>query len=165
LYFAFGDACKLHKELTTEEQVQSTTQRVLKHQTSSIKTSDGDGDGNDDETTTTTTTTPSETGSEFSEYTEKAVHVHSYESKPGTIYADIDKDHASFIVASNPLTKTHTWHAMPKNSIMWYQRGSLPELRLLRSSSSLLHSHSRKRAISYVLSDSWRPSDILQHGN
>jgi hypothetical protein len=151
LYFAFGDACKLHTELTTEEH-DHAVHPALNHQTSSNTNTDSNKDEDP----------VSENGSDdVSEFDEKPVSVNTYESKPGTIYGDIDKNNASFIVASNPLTKTHTWHAMPKNSIMWYQRGSLPELRLLRPS----HLRSKTRAISYVLSDSWRPADKQQHGN
>jgi hypothetical protein len=54
-------------------------------------------------------------------------------SKPGQILSNVDAEKACLIVSSNPLTKTHTWHRMPKNSILWYKRGSFPELRLIAS--------------------------------
>ena len=55
------------------------------------------------------------------------------ESLPGLQYGDVDPANATFVVASNPLTNTHTWNPMPRNSIMWCTRGHAPELRLLRS--------------------------------
>jgi hypothetical protein len=90
------------------------------------------------------------------EYSEKPVEKMTFESKPGTIYSDIDVDAASFIVASNPLTKTHTWHPMPNNSIMWYTRGSYPELRSLRK---------HQRTKSFILSKTWRKSRYQIEGN
>jgi len=55
------------------------------------------------------------------------------ESIPGMNFGDVDPTQATFVVASNPLTKTHTWNPMPRNSIMWCTRGQMPQLRLLRS--------------------------------
>jgi hypothetical protein len=135
LYFAFGDALELHTELTTTEP-SIPPPVLLHHQSSSISTDDNNADTTKDSDYSHSKSDSSV--SSLSEYDEKLIEVDSYESQPGTIYADIDKNQASFIVASNPLTKTHTWHPMPKNSIMWYTRGSLPELRLLRTSSSTL---------------------------
>lgn len=54
------------------------------------------------------------------------------ESLPGLNYSDVNPADAAFVVASNPLTKTHTWTPMPRNAIMWCTRGKIPELRLLR---------------------------------
>jgi hypothetical protein len=58
------------------------------------------------------------------------------ESLPGLLYSDVEHKKAAFIVASCPLTKTHTWNPMPRNSIMWCTRGQMPEMRLLRSKKS-----------------------------
>jgi hypothetical protein len=58
------------------------------------------------------------------------------QSKPGQILANVDPSKACLIVASNPLTKTHVYHKLPPNSILWYTRGSFPELRLIGSMSS-----------------------------
>jgi predicted glutamine amidotransferase len=165
LYFAFGDATKLHYELTTELQDHSTpitqshnvaTSSTLHHQSSSVP--------GDDPTLSSSSSTPGPNGSGddtvsvgSSDYDERPVNVDTYESKPGTIYTDINPSKASLIVASNPLTKTHTWHPMPKNSLLWYQRGSLPELRLLR--------HSKKRSHSFVLSSTTEPSILQLHSN
>ncbi|KAL7568577.1 hypothetical protein ACA910_002689 [Epithemia clementina (nom. ined.)] len=62
------------------------------------------------------------------------------ESLPGLNYGDVNPREAAFVVASNPLTKTHSWNPMPRNSIMWITRGNMPELRLLRSKKPKLES-------------------------
>jgi predicted glutamine amidotransferase len=67
-------------------------------------------------------------------YDEKHINVENFISEPGTVYTDVDMTQGvSFVVASCPLTRTHTWNPMPRNSLMWYTRGSLPELRLLNN--------------------------------
>lgn len=137
LYFAFGDSQKLHDELTESEETREPVKMPLMSQQSSVSTDDGDVTSDDASVNT--------------EYSEKPVETMTFESKPGTIYSDIDVNNASLIIASNPLTKTHTWHPMPKNSIMWYTRGQFPELRLLRK-----HKHDRSK--SFILSKSWRKS-------
>jgi glutamine amidotransferase len=112
LYFAFGDAQRLVRELTAEDPV------AFVHKESSTIV-----DSSDD--------TASENGSETS-FEEKVVDLEYRESTPGKVLSDVDPSAAAFIVASNPLTRTHTWHPLPKNSVMWCTRGSLPELRLLK---------------------------------
>jgi len=66
-------------------------------------------------------------------YDEMPIALLMRESLPGLNYVDVNPEEAAFVVASNPLTKTHTWNPMPRNSIMWCTRGKMPELRLLRS--------------------------------
>jgi len=115
LYFAYGNSQHLYQELTSDDPVLYVSQ---------LSMSDGDsehggsssGDGSEPE----------------SDFIEHTVDLAEHLSLPGTVYADVEPLEASFIVASNPLTKTHTWHPMPKNSVMWCTRGSHPELRLLK---------------------------------
>lgn len=79
---------------------------------------------------------------------EERLPVEHWESQPGTIYRDIDVQSATLIVASCPLTtRGHIWHPMPTNSILWYTRGTLPELRLLQKR----HRHHPKHP-SYIFS-------------
>ncbi|KAL7565712.1 hypothetical protein ACA910_005407 [Epithemia clementina (nom. ined.)] len=66
-------------------------------------------------------------------YDELPIALMLREALPGLIYRDVNPREAAFVVASNPLTKTHSWNPMPRNSIMWITRGHMPELRLLRS--------------------------------
>ena len=54
-------------------------------------------------------------------------------STPGRIFAEIDPKQACLVVCSTPLTRTHSWHRIPANAILYYKRGSFPELRLLRT--------------------------------
>lgn len=115
LYFAFGDAKALENELINEE-----ADPVFNEKDDSKKddpdSDSGSGNGsNEDE-----------------EGLGSPVDLVFKVSAPGKIYADIDRNSASFIVSSCPLTRTHTWNPMPKNSIMWYTRGSFPELRMLK---------------------------------
>ncbi|GKY90541.1 hypothetical protein MPSEU_000027800 [Mayamaea pseudoterrestris] len=66
-------------------------------------------------------------------YDEMPIDLLMRESLPGLQYGEVDSSKATFVVSSNPLTNTHTWNPMPRNSIMWCTRGHAPELRLLRS--------------------------------
>lgn len=123
LYFAFGTAKHLYEELTNEKGSLFSIPRSSTEESDKEETSSDDSD---------------ESGSNTSNYDEKAIHLERHESRPGKVLVDVDPTKASFIVASNPLTKTHTWHPMPRNSIMWCTRGKHPELRLLRRRSSIL---------------------------
>lgn len=123
LYFAFGTAKHLYDELTNEKGQLFSIPRVSTEESDKEETSSVDSD---------------QSGSNTSNYDEKAIHLEGHESRPGKVLVDVDPTTASFIVASNPLTKTHTWHPMPRNSIMWCTRGKHPELRLLRRRSSIL---------------------------
>ncbi|KAI2492006.1 glutamine-fructose-6-phosphate transaminase [Fragilaria crotonensis] len=123
LYFAFGTAKHLFEELTNEKGSLFSIPRSSTEESDKEETSSDDSD---------------ESGSNTSNYDEKAIHLERHESRPGKVLVDVDPTKASFIVASNPLTKTHTWHPMPRNSIMWCTRGKHPELRLLRRRTSIL---------------------------
>ena len=112
LYFAYGNTQHLYEELTSDDPVLYVQQLS----DSDSEHSGSQGDGSDSE----------------NEFIEQTVDLNHHLSLPGTIYSDVDPSEASFIVASNPLTKTHTWHPMPKNSVMWCTRGSHPEMRLLK---------------------------------
>lgn len=147
LYFAFGDSTKLYDELTQEQIPDviggsgsvSTPPRPFNKLCSTVSDDSSQrtassagsvGSGNNGRTTSSGNLSSEGDSTDF--FDENMIDVENWDSKPGTVYADIDLNRASFIVASCPLTRTHTWHAMPKNSIMWYTRGSLPELRILK---------------------------------
>jgi predicted glutamine amidotransferase len=130
LYFAFGDAQQLYRELTAEDPVAFLQRQPTSGTADSSDADKASDDGGSD----------SEHSSSFEE---KVVDLEYRESTPGKVLSDVDPAAATFIVASNPLTRTHTWHPLPKNSVMWCTRGSLPELRLLKR---------RAATMSFVLS-------------
>jgi glutamine amidotransferase len=136
LYFAFGDAKTLRDELTREQPLHaplfskgatttttatnnSTPKRISSLEEEKKTTEDEDGDSSSDDSDGT--------------FRERRVSLHMQESMPGKIMEQVDPLTATFIVSSNPLTQTHCWHKMPRNSILWYTRGSHPELRLLKT--------------------------------
>lgn len=126
LYFAYGTAQRLLDELTHEDPVLFVSSQSTHGSVSADDLSTKDSDSEP----------------EMEMYDEKPVLLDQHESRPGRLFSDVDPAAACFIVASNPLTRTHTWTPLPKNSIMWYERGSIPELRLLRGRSrtmSLVH--------------------------
>jgi predicted glutamine amidotransferase len=128
LYFAYGDAESLHHELTSQADVPlfATSKATPSRHASDIDASShGSTKGMDNADTASVS-------SSDSEFEESQVILESAESRPGKVMEDVDPETAAFIVASNPLTKTHLWHKLPQNSIMWCTRGSHPELRLLR---------------------------------
>lgn len=112
LYMAFGNAERLYYELTHEDATLEA--ESVNNNTSDDNSSDDDG------------------LAEGEDYAEKQVCLTNAESRPGRLYNEVDPATACLIVASCPLTKTHTWTPLPKNSILWYERGQLPELRLLK---------------------------------
>jgi glutamine amidotransferase len=125
LYFAYGNAQHLYQELTSDDPVlfvQQLSEGDSEHGGSAH------GDGTDSDVSV--------------DFIETTVDLGTHLSLPGTVYADVEPSEASFIVASNPLTKTHTWHPMPKNSVMWCTRGSHPELRLLKGRPSTVSHNS-----------------------
>jgi len=115
LYFAYGTAATLYAELTSEDPVAYVTQHSASD-TEPTTDSEAEGDTSDSEA-----------------LVEKNVVLHHHESRPGKLMQEVNPATACCIVASNPLTRTHTWHKLPANSILWCTRGSLPELRLLRT--------------------------------
>ena len=120
LYFAYGQASELYEELTARDPVGYVAQNS---DTELESDADGENDDDDDE----------------KEFDEKPVVLQMRDSLPGLHFADVDPKDSTLVVASNPLTKTHTWYPMPKNSIMWCTRGSMPELRLLLREKSKHH--------------------------
>jgi len=130
LYFAFG--CSLSDELTGESQ-----------ETTPIKMPVDRQDSSDEEKKENTSSHGSDvdedTSSSDEDFETSKVLLHKRESKPGKILSQVDPEAATFVVASNPLTRTHCWHKIPKNSIMWCTRGKHPELRLLVKKASNTH--------------------------
>jgi len=115
LYFAFGDAQELLAELTQEE---PDTLTASAHSGTNLSSLGDDGSGSD---------------SESGLFDERFVELEQAESVPGQEFGELDLQRAALVVCSNPLTRTHMWHHMPRNSLLSYTRGSLPELCLLRS--------------------------------
>lgn len=133
LYFAFGDAQSLYKELTDENPKPLFSS---KHSASSLDVRSGMDNKSDSSVHSEGNT---DSGSVDSDgFDERAVFLHDYASRPGKIMEDVDPATAAFIVSSNPLTRTHTWHPMPRNSIMWCSRGSHPELSVLKRRSTTM---------------------------
>jgi glutamine amidotransferase len=122
LYFAFG--CSLSEELTSETQETTPIKMPVSRQDSSDEekkeNTSSDGSVGDDDTS-----------SSDEDFETSKVLLHKRESKPGKILSQVDPENATFVVSSNPLTRTHCWHKIPKNSIMWCTRGKHPELRML----------------------------------
>ena len=111
LYFAYGNAAKLAHEMVAED-------AILDEQQSDSEKKDSDSQS-----------VVSDSVSDF--------HVHPicldcHVSMPGVNLNEVDPAQAIFCVASCPLTRTHSWHPMPQNSIMWCTKGSFPEMHLLK---------------------------------
>lgn len=125
LYFAYGDAQELYNELTEEEP-------QLLHSThpSAVDLPHAYGKQHSGADTDSSVHTSSE--DEESEDLEPVKLKYAL-STPGRIFADIDPKRACLVVCSTPLTRTHSWHRIPANAILYYKRGSFPELRLLRT--------------------------------
>jgi glutamine amidotransferase len=128
LYFAFGDTQTLIHELTNEQQ--GTPLFSPKSDATVDQAGNGSSSNNDSEHGSSDSKSDSASTGE-SIYGEQVVPIEEAESQPGKVLHEVNPATASFIVSSNPLTKTHTWHKMPRNSIMWCTRGAHPELRLL----------------------------------
>ena len=105
LYYAFGEAELMNRELIAEEVAQDgDTESGLE---------DDSMHGSDDH----------------------LVDLGRRASLPGRMLNEIDPKSCSFVVASDPLTKTSsviTWHHVPANSILCYTRGSTPKLYKLK---------------------------------
>ena len=135
LYFAYGEADEIYKELVDQDNASPMTapQKFAKVSSSLSNASldDSEKKTGDDASSTAS-----------SELMEEKVDIEATEIKTGTILVDVNPVNASCIISSNPLTtKLHTWNKMPRNSIMWCTRGNHPELRLL----------TKKRNRSYAL--------------
>lgn len=134
LYFAYGESQELYHELTTAEEpisVHSTHSSSLEmHKFGKQKSSADSVD---------TGETNHSSGSEDDESEDlERVKLKYALSTPGRIFADIDPSTACMVVCSTPLTRTHSWHRIPANAILYYTRGSFPELRLLRTAEQRL---------------------------
>jgi glutamine amidotransferase len=131
LYFAFGDAHSLYRELTNENP------KPLFSSKSSASSLDTHGKDKSD----SSVHSDGESGSVDSDgFDERAVFLNEYASRPGKVMEEVDASTAAFIVSSNPLTRTHRWHPMPRNSIMWCTRGQHPELSVLKRRQNTLMS-------------------------
>lgn len=119
LYFAYGNVQALTGEMTSKDPAAFLNSK-----------SDSEPPSNDEDGSPQTVESADEDGE--TTYDELPITLQMRESLPGLLYRDVDPSKAMFVVASNPLTKTHTWNPMPRNSIMWCTRGQMPELRLLR---------------------------------
>jgi predicted glutamine amidotransferase len=161
LYFAYGTAQSLYYELTHEEvsaaqvsplsspppppppppQAPALVASETSEFTNDAVTTTSDDDEEDSHhnshhntttsTSTSSTTSDNDEDGEDSWWVERRIALEQRLSRPGKVMVDVNPVRATFIVASNPLTKTHTWHPMPRNSIMWCTRGQHPELHKL----------------------------------
>ena len=146
LYYAFGS--NLSHELTEEHELEVAAVAAAEAMASSSPPPPRAEFEEKKETSTSGTDeddVPSDvscTDSADLDFTVGTVLLHRKESKPGKVMADVDPTDATFVVSSNPLTKGHVWHKVPKNSIMWCTRGKHPELRLLHKKGPAVPSHS-----------------------
>lgn len=105
LYYAFGEAELLNRELIAEE--------VAQDGGAESGLEDDSMHGSDDH----------------------LVDLGRRASLPGRLLNEIDPKSCSFVVASDPLTKRSsviTWHHVPANSVLCYTRGSVPKLYKLK---------------------------------
>jgi len=123
LYFAFG--CTLQEEFTGE----ATMMPILK-KPDTMEIEDEKKDAMSTDSNDVDDEAQSDSSDE-SDFETMRVLLNRRESKPGKIFTDVNAAEATFVVSSDPLTRTHCWHKVPKNSIMWCTRGKHPELRLL----------------------------------
>ncbi|CAB9500638.1 glutamine amidotransferase [Seminavis robusta] len=111
LYFAYGDALQMQRELCDEENAD-------------------DGDDED------APSDDSRHGIEILDDHDAVEKDLSFQqSLPGKLLKDVDPKSCAFIVSSDPLTKTSseiTWHRIAANSILCYTRGSIPRLHKLK---------------------------------
>lgn len=139
LYFAYGEAQELYNELTDEDQ-------PIAHESSHSSPHPSSVDfnkayGKQKSSTGSTGSTGSDVDDNNSQHSTEDEESEDLErvklkyalSTPGRIFADIDPKMACMVVCSTPLTRTHSWHRIPANAILYYTRGSFPELRLLRT--------------------------------
>lgn len=124
LYFAFGST--LQGELTGE----ASEEALLNHSVSRGQL-DLEEEKKDTDTLSEGEDETASDSADDTDFETSKVLLHRRESKPGKILSQVDPETATFVVSSNPLTCSHTWHKIPKNSIMWCTRGKHPELRLL----------------------------------
>jgi glutamine amidotransferase len=105
LYFAYGDAEQMNRELCDEENALDVQ---------SEEGTDDNGELEDEE-----------------EKDAVERDLSQQQSLPGKLLSEVDPTSCAFIIASDPLTKTTTeltWHRVAANSILCYTRGSIPRL-------------------------------------
>lgn len=127
LYFAFGST--LQEEFTGE-----STMMSLPSPSKRSETLDAEEEKKETMSTDGTVDSDDETNSDSSDDSDfeiSKILLNRRESKPGKMFTEVIAATAAFVVSSDPLTRTHCWHKVPKNSIMWCTRGKHPELRLL----------------------------------
>lgn len=110
LYFAFGDAEQMQKELLDDDFVANN----------SVHSSEDSVDFD---------SVMSMDSKEHYDAVEKDLS--QQHSLPGKMLSEVDPNSAAFIVASDPLTKTSSelqWHRVAANSIICYTRGGIPRL-------------------------------------
>ena len=141
LYFAYGYAQDLYHEIT-EEEPQPIVNGISHHHSSGVDVAHsygkqhssngstaGSSNGDIDGASVNTNSEDEENGDEDME----PVKLKYALSTPGRIFGDIDPKMACLVVCSTPLTRTHSWHRIPANAILYYKRGCFPELRLLKT--------------------------------
>jgi glutamine amidotransferase len=133
LYFAYGYADDLYHEITEEEPhvpIHSTHPSAVDvtHSYGKQHSSNGSNNGDADNSTVHTNSSEEEDTEDM-----EPVKLKYALSTPGRIFGDIDPKKACLVVCSTPLTRTHSWHRIPANAILYYKRGCFPELRLLKT--------------------------------
>lgn len=118
LYFAYGDAEQLQRELCDED---------------GILSDDNDAASSDNNTPSDDSTDYDSVMSMRSKEHFDAVEkdLSQQHSLPGKLLSDVDPKSSAFIVSSDPLTKTSSqisWHRVAANSIICYTRGGMPRL-------------------------------------
>jgi glutamine amidotransferase len=136
LYFAYGYAQDLYHEIT-EEEPQPIVSGISHHSSAAEvahsygkqHSSNGSSNGDTDAASVNTNSEDEDNNEEDME----PVKLKYALSTPGRIFGDIDPKMACLVVCSTPLTRTHSWHRIPANAILYYKRGCFPELRLLKT--------------------------------
>ena len=159
LYYAYGNVKELTEEITSKNPQlyvrQATTESSMAGETASESESESDDVAAASEESCSHTTGSNSFLDGDATYDEMPIDLLMRESLPGLQYGQVDPLQSTFVVASNPLTNTHTWNPMPRNSIMWCTRGHAPELRLLRSKATFnkFKEHKHSSSSKQVLSD------------
>jgi len=112
LYFCYGEAEQLQKELCDDDCLNAVTD-----------SHHGSDNGTEDDTDL------EEENAEYRDAIEKDLS--QQHSLPGKLLSQVDPVSSAFIVSSDPLTKTSselTWQRVAANSILCYTRGSVPRL-------------------------------------
>lgn len=127
LYFTFGEARELYEELTKGEIPPPTSPS----HSSSVDLKSLNKQKSSAGSTSSDMTDESQHSEDDSDKEDERIKLKLALSTPGRIFAEVDPKMACMVVCSTPLTRTHSWHRIPANAILYYTRGSFPELRLL----------------------------------